>query len=136
VKDVIRLVGLTFYGYHGLSAAEKETGRVFEVDCELMLDLATAGHTDRIGDTVDYGEVYTVIRDMVEGRAYALIEGLAGELAGILLDKFPVYGVTLRIRKLHPPVAGPARHIEVEVTRLQGDTSKLTSPDSGTRESN
>lgn len=136
MKDIIRLVGLTFYGYHGLSAAEKETGRVFEVDCELMLDLATAGHTDRLGDTVDYSEVYAIIRDMVEGRAYALIEGLAGELAGILLDKFPVYGVTLRIRKLHPPVAGPARHIEVEVTRFQGDTSKLTSPDEKTREGN
>jgi len=135
MKDVIRLVGLAFYGYHGLSSAEKETGRVFEVDCELMMDLATAGHTDRLGDTVDYSQVYSVIREMVEGRAYALLEGLAGELAGALLDKFPVYGVTLKIRKLHPPVAGPAKYIEVEVTRFQGDTSKLTSPDAKPRES-
>jgi len=126
MKDLIRLVGLTFYGYHGTSAAEKETGRVFEVDCELQLDLAAAGHSDSLVDTVDYGQVYAVIRDVVEGKAYALLEGLATRLAGILLDKFPVYGVTLRIRKLYPPVAGPAKHIEVEVTRFQGDTSKLT----------
>ena len=128
MKDIIRLVGLSFYGYHGVSAAEKETGRMFEVDCELQLDLATAGHTDNLRDTVDYGHVYAVIRDAVEGKAYALLEGLAADLAGILLDKFPIYGVTLKIRKLHPPVAGPAKYIEVEVTRFQGDTSKLTTP--------
>jgi 7,8-dihydroneopterin aldolase/epimerase/oxygenase len=136
MKDIIRLVGLTFYGYHGISAAEKETGRLFEVDCELQLDLATAGHTDSLRDTVDYSKVYTIIRDAVEGKAYALLEGLAADLAGILLDKFPVYGVTLRIRKLHPPVAGPAKYIEVEVTRYQGDTSKLTAPKTASSESN
>jgi len=136
MKDTIRLVGLSFYGYHGVSAAEKETGRMFEVDCELQLDLATAGHTDSLRDTVDYGHVYAVIRDAVEGKAYTLLEGLAADLAGILLDKFPIYGVTLKIRKLHPPVAGPAKYIEVEVTRQQGDTSKLTAPDSGTVETN
>ena len=126
MKDIIRLVGLTFYGYHGVSAAEKETGRLFEVDCELQTDLAMAGHTDDLSDTIDYGQVYAAIRDAVEGKAYALLEGLAADLAGILLDKFPIYGVTLKIRKLHPPVAGPAKYIEVEVTRYQGDTSKLS----------
>ena len=53
MSDVIRLTGMTFYGYHGVSAAEKETGRVFEVDCELYLDLASAGHSNRLSDTVD-----------------------------------------------------------------------------------
>ncbi len=134
MKDVIRLVGLTFYGYHGVSAAEKETGRLFEVDCEIQTDLAAAGHTDDLSDTIDYGQVYSSIKDAVEGKAYALLEGLAADLAGILLDKFPIYGVTLKIRKLHPPVTGPARYIEVEVTRYQGDTSKLATLNSGSTE--
>ena len=42
-----------------------------------------------------------------------------------LLGQLPVYRVTLRVRKLNPPLAGQVRHIEVELTRLQGDTSKL-----------
>ena len=134
MSDVIRLVGLRFYGYHGVSAAEKETGRVFEVDCELQLDLAPAGHSNNLSDTVDYGEVYAIIRDIVEGKAYALLEGLAGDLAGILLDKFQVFAVTLRVRKLHPPIAGPVQHIEVEVTRRQGDPTKLTEQGSDTTE--
>ena len=38
--DVIRLENMVFYGYHGVTAAEKETGRRYEVDCELETDLA------------------------------------------------------------------------------------------------
>ena len=125
MKDLLRLCGLTFYGYHGVSAAEKETGRVFEVDCELELDLAEAGHSDRLRDTVDYGQVYKLIRETVEGKAFALMEALATELATKVLDRFPVYRVTLKVRKLHPPLAGQVTHIEVEITRYQGDTAKL-----------
>ncbi|RKX26575.1 MAG: dihydroneopterin aldolase [Candidatus Zixiibacteriota bacterium] len=125
MKDIIRLTGLSFYGYHGVSAAEKETGHAFEVDCELEVDIARAGHSDQLTDTVDYSEVYATIKDVVEGKAYALVEGLASELATLLLDRFAVYSVTLRVRKLHPPIAGPAKHIEIEVTRYQTDSSKL-----------
>jgi len=126
MKDLLRLCGLTFYGYHGVSAAEKETGRVFEVDCELELDLAESAQSDRLSDTIDYGKVYQVIRETVEGKAFALMEALAGELAAKVLDRFPVYRVTLKVRKLHPPLAGQVTHIEVEVTRYQGDTAKIT----------
>lgn len=126
MKDVIRLIGMPFYGYHGVTAAEKETGRIFEVDCELGLDLASAGQSDQLTDTIDYYEVYKVIKDNVEGTAFSLLEGLANRLASIILDKFPIYRVTLKVRKLNPPVAGLAKYIEVEVTRFQGDTDKLT----------
>jgi dihydroneopterin aldolase len=134
MKDVIRLTGLSFYGYHGVSAAEKETGRAFEVDCELEADLAQAGFSDQLADTIDYTEVYATIRDIVEGKAFALLEGLAAYLATLLLDKFPVYRVTLKIRKLHPPIAGQIKHIEVEVTRYQGDIAKLTGSETNSGE--
>jgi len=116
---------MSFYGYHGVTAAEKETGRMFEVDCELEVDLADAGHTDRLTDTIDYTAVYDVIRETLQDRAFSLLEGIAGTLAGKLLDKFPIYRVTLKVRKLMPPIAGQIKYIEVQVTRHQGDTSKL-----------
>ena len=100
MKDVIRLVGLSFYGYHGVTAAEKETGRQFEVDCEIEADLAEAGHSDLLRDTIDYAEVYRLIRETVEGTAYSLLESLAGHLASNILDRFPAYRVTLKVRKL------------------------------------
>jgi dihydroneopterin aldolase len=125
MKDIIRLGGMTFYGYHGVTPAEKETGRVFEVDCELEADLAEPGHTDKLSDTVDYAKVHRVIKETVEGAAYSLMEALASQLAGKLLDNFPIYRVTLRVRKMNPPIPGHIKFIEVEITRHQADLSQL-----------
>ncbi len=129
MKDVIRLTGLSFYGYHGATEAEKETGRVFEVDCELEVDLAEAGRTDQLADTIDYRQAYDVIKETVEGRAFSLLEGLAGHLAKRILEAFPVYRVTLRVRKMNPPIPGQIEFIEVELTRFQKDTSRLIGND-------
>jgi dihydroneopterin aldolase len=125
MKDIIRLANMSFYGYHGVSASERETGRMFEVDCELEVDLADAGHSDRLTDTIDYTKVYKVIKETLEDKAFSLLEAIAGQLASKLLDNFPVYSVTLRVRKLNPPIAGHINYIEVELTRRQGDTGKL-----------
>lgn len=125
MKDIIRLVGMSFYGYHGTTAAERETGRVFEVDCELGVDLAEAGHSDQLADTIDYAQVYGTVRDLIEGKAYSLLETLASEVAAQILNGFPAYRVTVRVRKMSPPVTGHMRCIEVELTRHQADTSKL-----------
>jgi len=123
--DTIRLMNMSFYGFHGVTAAEKETGRRFEVDCELKIDVAEPGQTDMLSDTVDYTAVYKSIEKIVAGKAYALVERLAAELARSLLEEFSVYEVTLRVRKLTPPIAGQIDYIEVEVTRSQPDTDKL-----------
>lgn len=123
--DTIRLMNMSFYGFHGVTAAEKETGRRFEVDCELKIDVAEPGQTDMLSDTVDYTAVYKSIEKIVAGKAYSLVERLAAELARNLLEEFSVYEVTLRVRKLTPPIAGQIDYIEVEVTRSQPDTDKL-----------
>jgi 7,8-dihydroneopterin aldolase/epimerase/oxygenase len=128
MKDAIRLVGLSFYGYHGVTAAEKETGNQFEVDCEIETDLSEAGHTDRLTDTIDYAQVYQLIKGTVEGTAYSLLEALANHLATIILDRFPAYRVTLKVRKLQPPLAGCAKYIEIQVSRYQEKPSNLTNP--------
>lgn len=123
--DTIRLKNMVFYGYHGVTEAEKETGRRFEVDCELKIDIAEPGDTDELTDTVDYSAVYDKIEAIVTGKAFALVERLVAEIARALLDAFPVYEVTLRVRKVIPPIAGQIDCIEVEVTRAQPDPSKL-----------
>jgi dihydroneopterin aldolase len=125
--DVIRLNNMVFYGYHGVSAAEKETGRRFEVDCELEADLASPGQSDSLKDTVDYVAVYQKIKDIVEGKAFSLIESLATAIADKVLEEFPVFRATIRVRKVVPPIAGTIDHIEIEVTRRQPDASKILS---------
>jgi len=123
--DTIRLMNMVFYGFHGVTAPEKETGRRFEVDCELQVDIAESGASDQLGDTVDYSAVYLKIEEIVTGKAFALVERLACEIARAILDAFPVFEVTVRVRKLIPPIVGHVDYIEVEVTRAQPDTDKL-----------
>ena len=82
-----------------------------------------------MADTIDYRQAYDVIRETVEGRAYTLLEGLASHLAKKILNRFPVYRVTLRIRKMTPPIPGQIKFIEVELTRFQENTSKLIDND-------
>ena len=125
MKDIIRLNEMTFYGFHGVSAAEKETGRVFQVDCELEVDLAEPGHSDRLNDTIDYTAVHRIIKETVEGTAFSLVEALASTVADKLLDSFPAYRVTLRVRKMNPPIPGHVKNIEVEITRHQKDISRF-----------
>ena len=125
MKDIIRLGGLSFYGFHGVTAAEKETGRVFDVDCEVEVDLAEAGELDQLANTIDYQKIYDVIKDSVEDKTYSLLEGLAQHIAKKILDIFDVYRVTLKVRKMNPPIAGQVKYIEVEITRYQTNPEKL-----------
>ncbi len=114
---VIRLHNMTFYGYHGVSAAERQTGRRFEVDIELAVDMDKAAASDRLQDTVNYTEVYRTVEELVAQDRFSLLETIAVRLAEEILKKFEPKEVTVRVRKKIPPVPGNLDHIEVEITR-------------------
>jgi dihydroneopterin aldolase len=118
---VIRLHNMTFYGYHGISAAERQTGRRFEVDVELVVDMDKPARTDRLKDTVNYTEVYRTVEQIVMENSFALLETIAVRLANRILAKFKTQEVTVRVRKKIPPVPGNLDHIEVEVKRKHKD---------------
>jgi dihydroneopterin aldolase len=114
---IIRLHNMTFYGYHGISAAERQTGRRFEVDVELVVNMDRSAKTDRLKDTVNYTQVYRTVEELVEQNSFALLETIAVRLANQILGKFKTQEVTVRVRKKIPPVPGNLDHIEVEVRR-------------------
>ena len=49
--------GLRALGVHGVLPEEQVRPQPFEVDVELIVDLAAAAASDRLDDTVDYGAV-------------------------------------------------------------------------------
>ena len=115
--DIIRLSDIALYGCHGVSPAERQVGRLFEVDVEIKLDLAAAVETDDLGVTVDYAAVCEVVRRVHEAGPYQLLEAMAGRIAKEIVGSFPVDEVTVRVRKPHPPVGGLVGEAEVEITR-------------------
>lgn len=114
---VIRLHNMTFYGFHGVSSAEQKTGRRFEVDCELTVDIDKAAKSDHLKDTIDYTKVYNLVENLVQKNRFALLETIAVRLANVLLKNFKVKEVLVRVRKKIPPIPGNLDHIEVEIRR-------------------
>jgi dihydroneopterin aldolase len=116
-QDRVKLNNIMLYGCHGVSGAEREVGRPFEVDVELTLDLTEAAETDDLEATVDYAGVCEAVRRAHEAGPYRLLEALAGRIAKDILDRFSVREVTVRVRKPHPPVGSVVGAAEVEITR-------------------
>ena len=119
-RDRIRITKIALYGRHGVSAAEREVGRPFEVDVEMEMDLSAAAESDDLTKTVDYSAVCEVVRQVNEGGPYHLLEAMAGEIAKRILEGVPVAEVTVRVRKPHPPVGSVVGAAEVEITRGAG----------------
>jgi dihydroneopterin aldolase len=112
---------MVFYGYHGATPQEKELGQPFVVDLELEVDLKTPGKSDDLRDTVDYSQVYRVVKEMVEGPSHNLLESVVEGLAQELLQTFSLDGVTVRVTKPHVPIKGAVLEgAAVEIHRRRG----------------
>ncbi len=118
--DRIQLRALRVVGTHGVLAEEKARPQPFEVDLDLSVDLALAAGTDRLSDTVDYGEVVETAATVVSGRSFELIEALAGAVAqAVLASDLRITAVTVHLRKLRPPVPLDLGTVGVRITRRQ-----------------
>ena len=57
VGVTVEIVGLSLYTHHGVTAAEREIGQRLVLDVRFDVGEPDALITDRVEDTVDYGEV-------------------------------------------------------------------------------
>jgi dihydroneopterin aldolase len=94
---------IAFEGRHGVTAAERRSTRRFEVDVELDAALEAPQVSDRLGDTIDYGDVAEVIVSIGTGQPHRLIEALARRMLDALGEKYPSASFRLELRKLNPP---------------------------------
>ena len=103
--DLIELRGLRVVGICGALVEERERAQPLEIDLDVEVDLAAAGASDSLADTVDYGVLCDVVADTVASGEPQLLEHLAADLATATLGVDPRIGaVTVAVRKLRPPV--------------------------------
>jgi 7,8-dihydroneopterin aldolase/epimerase/oxygenase len=114
--DRLLLEGMTFTGRHGVLASEHVQPQPFTVDVELAADLARAGASDRLADTVDYSQAHAIVRDVVEGEHRDLLEAVAEQIAERLLRLEGVRAARVRVAK-KPPLPGEFRAFAVEIER-------------------
>jgi dihydroneopterin aldolase len=115
--DRILISGIRELGVHGVLPEEQSRPQPFEVDVELRVDLAKAGHSDELDDTVDYAAVCEAVSRVVSSEQYRLLERLAARIAEVCCADPRVESCAVEVRKVHPPVRAMLDHVAVRIER-------------------
>lgn len=113
----ITLKNCAFFARHGVLEQENVLGQRFFVDAVLEVDGGDALHSDRVEETVHYGEAFLVIEQVVTGQQRKLIESLAMDVAKALCARFPqIREAEITLRKPSAPIPGVLDYAEVRVS--------------------
>jgi len=112
--QTINIHNAQFFAYHGVYSQEQYLGGKFAVDVEIKGDFARSGATDDVADTVNYAEVYEIVKKVMTEKRYNLIERAAQEIVDLVLAGFAsVVSVRVAVRKINPPIGGVVDSVEV-----------------------
>jgi dihydroneopterin aldolase len=94
----IEVRGLTLHAHHGVHPDEREHGQRFVLDLVLVPRSSLGCETDRLGDTVSYGDAARVAVEVATSMRFDLIERLAAHVADTLLARMPLERATITKR--------------------------------------
>jgi len=113
----IEITGLSLYTHIGVSAAEREVGQRLLFDIRIDVGESDATETDRVEDTVDYGEVCQLVALVAQQRSYRTLERLCTVVADRIIDEFGAEAVWVKAAKPEPPIPLTVEEVSVEVWR-------------------
>ncbi|MBD1841891.1 dihydroneopterin aldolase [Cyanobacteria bacterium FACHB-63] len=121
--DCIHLTQIRGYGYTGALPEEQVLGQWFEVDLTLWLDLAAAGESDRLTDTLNYCDAIEVTQKLIKTSRFNLLEKLATEIAQAVLQFDQVAQVQVRLTKPAAPIPDFGGRITIDIVRKKSNHS-------------
>ena len=101
----------------GVYEVEKRYEQRIVVSVDLAVRDDYDGHSDRLGDVLDYAKVVERIETIAQERHVQLIETLAERFAEGCLADSRVVGVRVRIEK--PDIIPGCRSVGIEIARRQ-----------------
>ena len=113
----VEISGLSLYTHHGVSEAEREVGQRLVLDLRLEIGECDATVTDRVEDTIDYGEVCQTVALAAQQRSYRTLERLCTAIADRLIEQYGAESVWVKAAKPEPPIPLPVEEVSVEVFR-------------------
>lgn len=120
----ILLEELHFHAFHGVMPQEGKVGGDFLLTLRLGYDITKAMQTDRVEDTLNYAEVYAVVKAEME-KPSALLEHVAGRIADALSVRFPqVTTIDLTLVKKNPPMGADSKGAGVELHLINDKTKQ------------
>ena len=112
---IINVSGIRSYAYHGCNEEEERIGGNYLVDIEIETDFESAALTDDLSKTVDYVEVYEVVKKEMAIRS-KLIEHVAKRICDRLMKQIQrIQRVEVKLTKLHPPINGDVEQVSVKI---------------------
>ncbi|MGA8532838.1 MAG: dihydroneopterin aldolase [Candidatus Tumulicola sp.] len=97
--DRLSLRGIRAYGRHGVNPEERAVDQPFDVDLTIDIDLAAAGRSDDLTDTLDYARLHERLVAVVAGTSFALLERLAEELLVAVFEEPRVVRAEVTVAK-------------------------------------
>ena len=94
---------------------EQQIKQKLILDIEMAHDNRPAGLSDNVVDALDYSTVSTAIIEHIESGAFLLVERVAEEVAELIMTKFSVPWVRIRLTK--PKAVAQARGVGVIIER-------------------
>lgn len=109
----IALEGLEFFAYHGAFAEEQKIGNRYQIDIKITTDLTEPAETDKLKDTVNYGDIYQIISDVMKIKA-KLLEYIAQTIISSVRERYPtIEKVEVAVSKFNPPIGGVCTRAKV-----------------------
>ncbi len=111
----VELRGLSVYTHHGVTDAEQEIGQRLEFDVTFDVPDCDAVLTDRVEDTIDYGEVADLVMLAATERSYRTLERLSHVVGERIAERYGCERVRVRAAKPEPPLPLAIQEVAVEV---------------------
>lgn len=113
----IRIEDMEFYAFHGHFKEEQIIGNKFVVDLTIETDTDKAGSSDNLADTVNYQEVFTIVKKEMETKSH-LLEHIATRILNALYSELKgIKRGTVKVSKMNPVIGGHIGRVSVEITR-------------------
>ena len=104
---------MEFYAYHGCFKEEQIIGTRFLVDLYLETNTENAERSDDLADTVNYQEVYLLVKKEMEIKS-KLLEHVGRRILDVVKEKFPeISSASLKISKMNPPLGGKMKNVSL-----------------------
>jgi dihydroneopterin aldolase / 2-amino-4-hydroxy-6-hydroxymethyldihydropteridine diphosphokinase len=113
--DRIDVHGLEVLTLIGALPHERQRNQPIRIDLTVEADLADAGRSDELADTVHYGDVTRTAASIARESTDVLLERLAQRIAEAILDKPRVEAVHVTVTKLRPPID---EHVDTTSVRI------------------
>jgi len=135
--DKIIIKDLEVHGNVGVFEEEKKLGQKFLISMEICTNFTDCIKEDKIYETINYGEISSLVYNEFKSYRYNLLEKAADEICKFILAKYSrVKSVKVEIKKPWAPIKLPLAYASVETSRMVSTAYIALGSNLGDKENN